>query len=142
MIARRVRVFSIGLSLREKVCLSRDTHGWGRASLEAMLRKYEPTPEHMILMDVKVGYCLHRSCVCSVVRCYFDHFFRSFVFRRFWWFIIIIIVIIVNTIVCLLIFLLVFNSYICKGFFVRLCVCVCASASRNLLRLCGIQKVM
>lgn len=59
--------------VRGQVCLSRDTHGWGRASLETMLAKYEPTPEHMILMDVKVSisislYTSGSKCVYTVSR--------------------------------------------------------------------------
>lgn len=38
----------------EQVCLSRDTHEWGEDRMSNMRAKWEPTPEHMILMDVKV----------------------------------------------------------------------------------------
>lgn len=40
-----------------QVCLSRDTHEWGADRLKDIRDKWEPTPEHMILMDVKV--CLY-----------------------------------------------------------------------------------
>ena len=40
-----------------QVCLSRDTHGWGAARLKEMHVRWEPTPDHMILMDVKVIFC-------------------------------------------------------------------------------------
>lgn len=43
---------------RYQVCLSRDTHEWGADRLRDMQDKWEPTPEHMILMDVKVCTCL------------------------------------------------------------------------------------
>lgn len=39
-----------------QVCLSRDTHGWGVERLREMHAKWEPTPDHMILMDVKVQF--------------------------------------------------------------------------------------
>ncbi|CAB1099825.1 unnamed protein product [Ectocarpus sp. CCAP 1310/34] len=38
---------------RRWVCLSRDTHNWGADRLNDMRAKWEPTPDHMILMDVK-----------------------------------------------------------------------------------------
>ncbi|CAN0420564.1 unnamed protein product, partial [Ectocarpus fasciculatus] len=44
-----VDLFHVGL----QVCLSRDTHDWGADRLNDMRAKWEPTPDHMILMDVK-----------------------------------------------------------------------------------------
>ncbi|CAM9291058.1 unnamed protein product [Scytosiphon promiscuus] len=44
-----VDLFHVGM----QVCLSRDIHGWGADRLKEMLAKWEPTPEHMILLDVK-----------------------------------------------------------------------------------------
>lgn len=38
----------------QQVCLSRDTHGWGAARLKEMHANWDPTPEHMILLNVKV----------------------------------------------------------------------------------------
>lgn len=61
-----------------QVCLSRDTHGWGADRLNSMHASWEPTPEHMILMDVKVterehgkGYVLHSSRSAKKIRLMF-----------------------------------------------------------------------
>jgi hypothetical protein len=35
-------------------CTSRNIHGWDEASLERMMKDWEPTPQHMTMMKVQV----------------------------------------------------------------------------------------
>lgn len=49
-----------------QVCLSRDIHEWGADRLNDMQAKWEPTPDHMILMDVKVRACAGGGGCCAV----------------------------------------------------------------------------
>lgn len=60
-----------------QVCLSRDTHEWGADRLNDMRAKWDPTPDHMILMDVKVSDCVVGEGVVHRDRARFVSMFRN-----------------------------------------------------------------